>query len=118
MVRTLRFHCRGPGFNPWSGNDMRSISGRYRWALLTADASFGVLTQARFSGHTLPLWKVLGLSSQAQEEQPSPPTAPALLTSFFFLFPLDLFSLSFLDFFFLGRLTGSSGIYKLHNFVR
>ena len=20
MVRTLCFHCRGPGFNPWSGN--------------------------------------------------------------------------------------------------
>ena len=20
MVRTLRFHCQGPGFNPWSGN--------------------------------------------------------------------------------------------------
>lgn len=35
--------------------------------------------------------------------------APAPHTSFCFRFPLDLFSLSFFDFFFLGRLTRSSG---------
>ena len=29
MGRTLRFHCQGPGFNPWSGNkDPISLAGQ------------------------------------------------------------------------------------------